>query len=64
MTKLIYKIMKDGITITTVTTYAEAIRVKKVHNGSQIVSCYIPIVEKSNIFLTPKKESMRVKATV
>lgn len=66
MTKLTYKIVSvnNEVIATDIPTYAEAVKVKSENKGSRMVSCYSPIIEKSNIFLTPKKITMRVKATV
>ena len=65
MTKLTYKVVSENNTViaTNVLTYKEAVAIKEQNKGSRLVSCYSPIVEKSNIFLSAKKELMRVKAT-
>ena len=62
MTKLIYKITKDGATVATVLTYAEAEKLKTENYGSKVVVCYEPVPEKTAVFLSPKKLAMRVKA--
>lgn len=66
MTKLTYKVVSatNEIIATDVKTFDEATAIKAQNKGSRLVSCYSPIAEKSNIFLTPKKRQMRVKATV
>ena len=65
MTKLTYKVVtaNNEVIATNVPTYAEAVKIKSENKGSHLVSCYSPIVEKSNLFLTPKKITMRVKAS-
>lgn len=66
MTKLTYKVVtaNNEVIANNIPTYAEAVKVKSANSGSRMVSCYAPIAEKSNLFLTPKKQAMRVKATV
>lgn len=65
MTKLTYKVVSENNTViaTNVLTYKEAVAIKEQNTGSRLVSCYSPIVGKSNIFLSAKKKTMRVKAT-
>ena len=66
MTKLTYKVVtvNNEVIANNIPTYAEAVKVKSANSGSQMVSCYTPIIEKSNLFLTPKKQVMRTKATI
>lgn len=62
MTKLTYKITNNDVTVAIVPTYAEAVRLKSKNPGSKMVACYEPIPEKTSLFLSPKKLTMRVKA--
>lgn len=66
MTKLSYKVVSanNEVIATDIKTFDEATAIKSANKGSRLVSCYAPIESERNIFLSPKKKTMRVKATV
>ncbi len=66
MTKLSYKVVSanNEVIATDIKTFDEAIAIKSANKGSRLVSCYTSIESERNIFLSPKKRVMRVKATV